>query len=135
MKILSTLILTLFASAISLAASNSKWFLEDRSYTYELFPTPEACLGAREESGRFFNCSQDVSFFKNGQVTLMMTDIMDVGTYEILGSQVIISFKNPSDAPSRMVFQMDSTRQQLTLEGPNTKWRLLGKEEEEEMGK
>ncbi len=72
----------------------------------------------------FFNCSQTVELNLDGTVSVMLTDIMDIGTYEISDNTVTIKLREASDAPSKMTFIVDRTGRNLIREGTTTIWEL-----------
>ena len=79
-------------------------FEEPRSYAYDLFETPEACAAAQPPDS-FFNCQQTVDFEPDGTVRLVVTDIVNQGTYEIHLGRVVMRFPMPVDMGSGWRFE------------------------------
>src|SRR4051812_13479800 len=83
----------------------AKPFAEERSYSHHLFITPKACEDAQR--GMRFNCQQTIHFQADGSATVMMTDIMNFATYDIVGNTVVVRAKGAGDMPATMTFKMD----------------------------
>ena len=115
--------LALLVPIFSFAEGTQRWFTENRTYSHHLFITEKACLDA-QRGGMFFNCSQTAELNLDGTASVMLTDIMDIGTYEVSDNTVTINLREASDAPSKMTFIVDRTGRNLIREGTTTVWEL-----------
>lgn len=117
------LTLTVFFPLFALAKGPQHWFSENRSYTHYLFITEKACLDA-QQGDFFFNCTQSVDLKSDGSATVILTDIINSGTYEITDNVLVITLNGASDAPPKMTFIIDRTGRNLIREGTTTIWEL-----------
>lgn len=75
--------------------------LAGSTFIHNLFPTKADCVAAhRRPGGDFVNCFQSARFGKDGKVALLVTDIMNLGTYTVSGSKVILTFPGGGELPS-----------------------------------
>ncbi len=99
-------------------------FPEDRRYVHDLFESEQACLDAQASSGSWFNCSQIAVFCTNGDVILMITDILNGGTYEIDGRSVILSFTSNPEVPRTVSFTLSADGNSMIERESGTHWTL-----------
>ncbi len=104
----------------------ARLFDEYRLYRHDLFATPEECEAAQPPDF-FVNCSQDAAFFTDGTVELMVTDIINGGTYGIVDGVVRLEF-DASEVGRSWEFEMadDST----LIDEYGNEWRLSASGEE-----
>jgi hypothetical protein len=62
------------------------------------------------------NCSQEVTLEPNGQATIVVTDILNEGTYVIDGDKLTITSDSPGDAAPTMRFTLAANRKSMTDE-------------------
>jgi hypothetical protein len=97
-------------------------FEEDREYDHALFETVEQCQKYQQEHGTWFNCFQTVEFMRDGHARLVLTDIVNSGSYQIAGSEVIFTPSGPSDGPA-LRFRLTGNRRAL-IRGEAEVWEL-----------
>src|SRR5262249_32249662 len=96
-------------------------FPEDRTYVHPLFKTQKECDEAKKKLP-FFNCQQWVRFRTDGSVTLIVTDIVNAGTYEIRDNQVLPTMRSVAYVPRELTFTSSPDDQRLRLEPSGTVW-------------
>jgi hypothetical protein len=111
MKILS--VLAFLASAHAGAGE-----LFDRSFQYDLFNDPEKCRQYQAQGG---NCFQWVDFDADGSVTVIVTDIVNGGTYEVRDGVVRVELRPPAELPG-IAFRFSSNGKFLIEEGTLKVW-------------
>ena len=84
-------------------ASEGAPFPEARVYAFALFDTPEEC---DELVAQGVNCYQTVDFCPSGEATIVVTDILNRGTYSVSGATITASWET-GDVPSDMGFTLD----------------------------
>ena len=120
MKILICFIL---ASA-SLPALAAKSFPEERTYVHHLFRTQQVCKDA-QNGHMWMNCNQTIQLRPDGTASVMLTDIMNIATYEITGKNLVIKSTQPGDMAEKMEFTVDSTERNLVSKGSSPQiWEL-----------
>jgi hypothetical protein len=77
-------------------------FAEDRVYSYDIYATEQECTDAMALG---LNCYQVVEFCADGEAALMLTDIINPGTYSLAPNLVTAEFPG-GDAPGTMVFTL-----------------------------
>lgn len=83
-------------------------FAEARTYvrlTSE-FPTPEACIEYQRQNP-IFNCWHTLELCPDGYATFLVTDIVNVGDYEIIDNTVIAQFP-VGDVPPEIEFTIEA---------------------------
>ena len=96
-----------------------------RTYEHHLFPSEKACAEAKKGGG-WFNCSQTITFDEGGQVSVMVTDIMNEGTYVRSGQKVTIRMEDGGDAANEMILHFDRTERNLVDPTTFEVWELAG---------
>jgi hypothetical protein len=95
---LAFLFLTTACSRVAPPAKEN--MLKNKSFVFLFFSTEKECLENQPEEGFFHNCHQQVDFYKNNNVEIMLTDIIYRGKYEIQGNTVILSFEPGPEIPN-----------------------------------
>ena len=103
--------------------AEDKFFPDERSYVHHLFPNAKACKEA-QNGHMWFNCSQQITFRKDGTASAIFTDIMNPATYRIEGSKIILTALGSGDMPTTLVLIRDSNQRNLVNEGGATVWEL-----------
>ena len=102
---LAFLFLTTACSHIAPPAKEN--MLKNKSFVYLFFSSEKECRENQPEPDFFQNCHQQVDFYKDNKVELMLSDIIWRGTYEIIGKAVILQFEPNEDLPEGiMVFEI-----------------------------
>lgn len=110
------------AGASNSAPKDATHFSSDRTYVHNLFASQADCDAARAKSPGPLNCFQEASFSKSGSATLMVTDIMNIGTYTISGGKMVLMLE-PSSEVSDMTFALASDGASMTDSDGNV-WSL-----------
>jgi len=91
--------------------------LVNKSFVYLYFPTLKDCMAAQPDPDFFINCHQQVDFYPNERVEIMLSDIYYQGTYKIMGNLVVLTFEPGPEIPDgEIVFQMLNPAKLLHLE-------------------
>lgn len=99
--------------------------LKNKSFIYLYFPTYEDCLAAQPDPDFFINCHQQVDFYDNNRVDIMLSDIYYRGTYRILGNIVILTFEPGPEIPDgEVIFEILNPTKLLHLEY-GTVWKKI----------
>lgn len=99
--------------------------LKNKSFVYLYYPTLKDCLDAQPDPDFFINCHQQVDFYSEKRVEIMLTDIYYRGTYEILGNLVVLSFEPGPEIPDgKIIFQMLNPAKLLHVEY-GTVWKKI----------
>lgn len=99
--------------------------LANKSYVYLFFSTEKECMENQPDPDFFINCHQQVDFYKNSVVEIMMTDIIWSGTYKIEGNTVILTFENSFEIPDgEIIFEIINPSRLLLTEN-GTVWKKI----------
>lgn len=99
--------------------------LVNKSFVYLYFKNQKECMEAQPDPDFFINCHQQVDFYENNVVDLMLSDIYYRGTYQIMGDLVVLSFEPGPEIPDgEIVFEMLNPAKLLFLEH-GTVWKKL----------
>lgn len=104
-----------------LIESEVRHFDEERIYEHPLFESPEACEAA-QPPGFFINCSQWMEFDPDGRVRVVLTDIINPGTYRIQNRHVILSMESSPELPERLELLLSADGSTLVEEGTGRVW-------------
>jgi hypothetical protein len=99
------------------------YFSTDRLYIHAFFETEEECARNQPYPDFWINCDQRVWFYKNGNVELMVTDIINRGTYRIKNNQIILTMEESEDIGKEVVFTLISDHL-LVREDDKSEWKL-----------
>lgn len=120
---LSWITVLLFSMACTKVAPPNEDFLVNRSFAHLFFPTKQECMEAQPEPDFFYNCHQQVDFYDNNVVQLMLTDILWRGTYKIEEDLVILSFEpNFEISDGEVIFRRVEGNKLLRIEN-QTLWK------------
>ncbi|HSI71253.1 MAG TPA: hypothetical protein VK941_13540 [Gillisia sp.] len=95
---LAFLLLTTACSRVTPPAKEN--MLKNKSFVYLFVSTEKECLESQPEPGFFYNCHQQVDFYKDNNVEIMLTDIIYRGKYEMQGNTVILTFEPAPEIPN-----------------------------------
>src|SRR5688572_2431213 len=77
---------------------------EDQTYVRLLFPDQASCNQFQQNTGgMMFNCHQSLVFKKNNEVSAMVTDIINRGSYTQVDNMIFVDFSGPNDVPGSMM--------------------------------
>jgi hypothetical protein len=93
-------------------------FSEPRVYANPLFDTPEECDDLLAQG---VNCWQVVDFCPSGEATIILTDIINAGTYAVDDATVTTEW-DVGDAPASIVFTLDANADTLTDDLDGAVW-------------
>lgn len=88
---------------------SSTWgthFAEARVYKNWLFDNQEACDAFNLGQPITFNCFQLFEVSAEGQMVIILTDIVNTGTYSISQDSISCVLDGPGDAPSTFAFEI-----------------------------
>lgn len=88
--------------------------LVNTTYVHLFFSTEKECLAAQPEPGYFHNCHQQVDFYPDNYVEIMLSDIIWRGEYQTEKNTVILTFEPNYEIPDG----------ELRLQILNSKWLL-----------
>lgn len=79
---------------------------EGQKFVNLLFPDQASCTQFQQSTGGMvFNCHQSIEFKENNVVDMMVTDILNRGSYKQAGDIIMISFEGPNDVQwTRVLF-------------------------------
>lgn len=77
--------------------------LKNKSFVHLYFQTEKECMDAQPEPDFFQNCHQQVEFFKNNRVEIMLSDIYYQGTYSIQGNNVVLLIESNVEIPDGVI--------------------------------
>ncbi|QED37034.1 hypothetical protein FK178_04615 [Antarcticibacterium arcticum] len=99
--------------------------LANKTYVYLFFSTEKECMENQPDPDFFINCHQQVDFYKNNIVEIMLTDIIWRGTYKIEGNIVILSFESSYEIPDgEIIFEIINPAKLLLTEN-GTVWKKV----------
>lgn len=82
-------------------------------------------MDAQPEPDFFQNCHQQVDFYNNNRVEIMLTDIYYQGTYRIQGDTVLLLFEPSTEIPDgMMIFEIVSPTRLIYSEN-GTVWKKI----------
>jgi hypothetical protein len=88
-------------------------FAAHENFKRALFPTDKACAAAMHSFG--VNCFQEVDFEADGHATVIVTDIVNAGTYTIAGSVVTVTLDSlDGDAGEKLSFTLAKDQRTMT---------------------
>jgi hypothetical protein len=84
-------------------ALERSWFEEERRYVQTYFATQEECTAAQPE-GFFVNCCAWVLFGVDGRAEILVTDILNAGSYRLESGAIVFTRESPGDVPDTLRF-------------------------------
>lgn len=99
--------------------------LENKSFVYLFFETEKECYENQPEPDFFQNCHQQVDFYEDDIVEIMLTDIIWRGIYEIKDNLVILTFEPNYEIPNGIVIFEKLNGSQLLKVDNNTIWKKM----------
>lgn len=93
------LVLTSLTSCSPRDISAKEDMLKNKTFVHLYFPSEKECIDSQPEPDFFYNCHQQVDFYKNNLVELMLTDIIWKGTYKTENNFVILNFEPNHEIP------------------------------------
>jgi hypothetical protein len=104
-----------------LVEAEVRHFDEERTYEHALFESPEACEAAQPPDF-FINCSQWMDFHPDGRVTVVLSDIINPGTYRIRDVRVTLTMEGSPELPNRIELLLSADESTLVEEATGRVW-------------
>jgi len=99
--------------------------LVNKSFVYLYYPSVKDCMDAQPDPDFFLNCHQQVDFYPNNIVEIMLSDIYYRGTYLLRGNLVILTFEPGPEIPDgEIIFEILNPAKLLYLEN-GTVWKKV----------
>jgi len=118
-------ILLLLGSCTPHAVPIKEKMLVNKSFVYLYYPSMKKCMDAQPDPDFFLNCHQQVDFYPNNRVDIMLSDIYYRGTYQIMGNLVVLTFEPGPEIPEgEIIFEMLNPAKLLYLEN-GTVWKKV----------
>lgn len=96
-------------------------FSEPREYRHHLFESAAECEAAQPPDF-FFNCYQEVVFCPDRSATIMLTDIINAGTYRVRSRRVTLDLRQPAEVSGPLRFTVSPDGQSLTADWSGAVW-------------
>jgi hypothetical protein len=120
---MKTLLLAL-TFALAAGTAHAEPFSAERTYHFNVFGSDEACKKAQQDPDFWMNCYQEVTLSTDGSATVVLTDIMNPGTYTRNGNKVVVSYETDAGGQDTMAFALSRDGQSMALEGTTQVWLL-----------
>ena len=118
-------VIMLFGSCSPHGMPVKEKMLINKSYVHLFFETQKECMDSQPDPDFFINCHQQVDFYKDNVVDIMLSDIYYRGTYQIFGNLVVLTFEPGPEIPDgEIVFEMINPAKLLHLEHGNV-WKKV----------
>lgn len=114
----------IFVSCNKLSTQGQTKQFEDKSYVRLFFNSEQECLDAQPPDF-FINCHQQIDFYKENRVDVMLSDIIWIGTYEVVNKQIIISMEPNFEVPSGEIIFEVKNNTLLIKTDDRTQWRKM----------
>lgn len=98
-KITSIIFIFLLISCSHGGSSSKEKMLINTTYVHLFFDSEKECLDAQPEPDFFYNCHQQLDFYPNNNVEIMLSDIIWRGNYETQKNTVILTFEPNYEIP------------------------------------
>lgn len=118
------IVLTIFTSCNKLTTPGLEKQFEDKSYVRLFFDSEEECMDAQPPDF-FINCHQQLDFYQDNMVEIMLTDIIWRGTYEVVNKKIIISMEPNFEVPSGEIIFEVKNNTLLVKTDDRTEWRKM----------
>lgn len=123
---LMLVLLVFYSSCTKDTPPEEKNLLENNSYAYLFFETEKECMANQPEPDFFHNCHQQIDFYEDNNVEIMLTDILWRGTYKIEDIHVFITLEPNYEIPGgEVVFELINGGAQLLKLDNNTVWKKI----------
>ncbi len=109
---------TVIATVPSTSAAT---FSQDRYYYHPVYSTPAQCNWAIQHG---LNCDQWVTFYRNGVVDIVVSDIIHQGYYTVRGSIAYITLPYNSELPTNLAFEISYDGTYITDNYYNVTWYI-----------
>ena len=97
-------------------------FGENRTYVHWLASSQDECDQLNDQG---INCFQMLEFFPNGEVEVMLTDIVHRGNYVIENrSRIVITLQPNPETPSKLLYTVIDDGQRLVDDLTDSFWEL-----------
>lgn len=110
-----------FVLALSACGSSATVKTTQFQQLVEGFATLAECEAATQGSG--FNCMRSLTLCDNGGFTLIVTDIVNEGRYDLDGEDVTATRASPGDGPSTFSLTLNATGFESPELGSTNPWR------------
>lgn len=119
------LFILLFSSCNKMnTAGNEKQF-EDKSYVRLFFNSEQECLDSQPPDF-FINCHQQIDFYKDNRVDVMLSDMIWIGAYEVINNKRIIITMEPNfEVPTGEIIFEVKNNSLLIKSDDKTEWRKM----------
>lgn len=98
---------------------------KNKTFVHLYFDSEEECIAAQPYPDFWINCHQEIIFQERKKVTIMLTDILWNGTYEVKGDLLILNFENNFEIPTgEIVFKIINPVTLIRLDN-NTLWKKV----------
>lgn len=121
--VVATLILLGFLGCAGPAGPERTHFTSARTYNHPLFESQEEC-DAHQPPDFHINCFQWMHFTEAGEVEVVVTDILNPGSYSIRGELVSLSMEPTPELPAEIMLRLSPDGQRLTDVATGKVWTL-----------
>ena len=97
--------------SVTLSLPQSPHFADVRVYAHAWYATQQECDQAIRNG---INCYQVLELCPDGMATLMLTDILNIGSYQRSGNAIETTWPTPGDTPDSVDFTHDAVNDTLT---------------------
>lgn len=119
------LILLLFTACSQVGTSVKESAFQNKTFVHLFFETEEECMAAQPDPDFFHNCHQQLDFMKDGNVRIMLSDILWDGTYKIQGDRLILKVEPNFEIPTgEIVFEIINPNRLIKTDD-NTVWKKI----------
>lgn len=118
------IVLAIFTSCNKLNTPGQEKQFENKSYVRLFFDSEEECQDAQPPDF-FINCHQQVDFYKDNLVEIMISDIIWRGTYVVVNKKIIISMEPNFEIPSGEIIFEVKNNTLLIKTNDRTEWRKM----------
>lgn len=124
-KITMVLSILLLISCSHGGHSAKEKILVNTTYVHLLFSTEKECLEAQPDPEFFYNCHQQLDFYPDNIVEIMLSDIIWRGEYQTEKNTVILTFEPNYEIPDgEMRFEILNSKWLINIEN-RTLWKKV----------
>ena len=125
-KILMGFVLLLLTASCSQEANPGKEnMFKNKTFVHLYFDSEEECMEAQPDPDFWINCHQELNFHDEKEVTIMLTDMLWDGTYEVKADLLILKFGPNPEIPSGEIFFKIINPSQLERVEDKTIWKKV----------